>query len=534
MKIATTNIPARHPELDAAIGLLRTGKLTEAKSMVEGFRKRNPMDFTGMHVLADIGIKLGRFDEAAQLLGRCLQQAPDFHQLREKYAIVLLQQNEAEQALVETEKLLSHEPDNPGFVTMKGTILARIGDHAGAIDTYERVLKDHPNLVRAQFNYGHSLKTVGRLDEAIQAYRKCIEVGEGIGSGYWNLANLKTYTFSDADIALMRSSISSPEVGLKDRAHLAFALGKALEDCQEFDESFHFYNIGNATWRRGHPHNPRANEFNISRKIKLLDRDFFAARENFGSTRSDPIFILGLPRTGSTLLEQVLASHSQVQGTGELPDIMMMARNLGKKSGQSPEMKYLDALARLTPEQCRELGEDYLRTTQSWRNGPACFVDKMPNNFQHIELIHMILPNAKIIDVRRHPMACGFSCFKQLFASGQTFSYDLKDIGRYYRAYVILMDHWERVLPGRVLRVQYEDMVADTENQVRRVLDYCGLEFEASCLRFYETKRDVLTPSAEQVRQPVYTQGLEQWRNYEAHLGPLKEALGTVLDRAGL
>lgn len=526
-----TNIPARNPELDAAIGLLRTGKLTEAKSMVQAFLKRHPMDFFGMHILADVGIKLGQFDDAAPLLERCLQQAPDFHQLREKYAFVLLQQNNAGQASVEIDKVLSQDPDNPGFLTMKGTILARSGNHAAAIEIFERVLKDHAHLVRAQINYGHSLKTVGRLDAAIQAYRKCIELGQGIGVGYWNLANLKTYKLSDADITLLRSRIATGEGVPKDQAHTAFALGKALEDQQQFDESFHFYNIGNAIWRRSHPHNFRANEFNIARKIKILDKDFFASRGNFGSTKADPIFIVGLPRAGSTLLEQILASHSQVDGTGELPDIMSMAKNLGQKSGYNPELKYLDVLTRLTPEQCRELGEDYIRTTRNWRSGSACFIDKMPNNFQHIELIHMILPNAKIIDVRRHPMACGFSGFKQLFASGQTFSYDLKDIGRYYRAYVILMDHWERALPGRVLRVQYEDIVTDTENQIRRVLDYCNLDFERACLRFYETKRDVLTPSAEQVRQPIYTQGLEQWRNFEAHLGPLKEALGTVLDR---
>jgi tetratricopeptide (TPR) repeat protein len=380
-------------------------------------------------------------------------------------------------------------------------------------------------------NYGHTLKTVGRIEDSISAYRKCIELSPGIGEAYWSLANLKTFRFNDDDIALMRSQVTTEGGDPDDQAHIAFALGNALEDRGDFDESFHFYQRGNAIRRINHRHNAKVNVFNTARQIKTLDADFFAARQGVGCPAQDPIFIVGLPRAGSTLLEQILASHSQVEGTAELTDIITISRKLAQKSRKSPAGKYPEILAELPAERFEELGRSYLETTRIQRGDTPMFIDKMPNNFQHIGLIHLILPNAKVIDARRHPMACCFSGFKQLFARGQAFTYSLEDIGRYYRDYVILMDHWDRVLPGRVHRVMYEDMVADTETQIRALLDYCGLPFEDSCLRFYETRRAIRTPSAEQVRQPIYTQGLEQWRHFERHLGPLKEALGPVLER---
>ena len=414
---------------------------------------------------------------------------------------------------------------------LKGTILVRMGNHAEALEIYERVLKNYPNQARAQMNYGHTLKTVGRLEDSIAAYRKCVELSPGIGEAYWSLANLKTFRFSDEDIELMRSQVTSEGGDPEDQAHIAFALGKALEDRGDYDESFRYYKRGNAIRSVNHRHNAKINVFNTARQIKTLDAEFFEARRGVGCPAPDPIFIVGLPRAGSTLLEQILASHSQVEGTAELTDIITISRKLGERSRKNPAGKYPEILAELPPERFRELGESYLETTRIQRGDTPFFIDKMPNNFQHIGLIHLILPNAKIIDARRHPMACCFSGYKQLFARGQTFTYSLDDLGRYYRDYVILMEHWDRVLPGRVHRVQYEEMVADTENQIRALLDYCGLPFEESCLRFYETRRAIRTPSAEQVRQPIYTQGLEQWRHYEKHLGPLKEALGPVLER---
>jgi tetratricopeptide (TPR) repeat protein len=379
--------------------------------------------------------------------------------------------------------------------------------------------------------YGHTLKTVGKLDDAISAYRKSIELSPSIGESYWSLANLKTFRFTDDDIANMREQFRPESGDPDDQGHLAFALGKAFEDRKDFDQSFEFYEQGNLIRGRRHRHDVKKNILDTARQIKTLDTEFFATRKGVGCATTDPIFVVGLPRSGSTLVEQILASHSQVQGTSELPDIIAISRKLGSKSRQNPAGEYPEILAELMPQQFKELGESYIDTTRVQRKDIQYFIDKMPNNFRHVGLIHLILPNAKIIDARRHPMGACFSGFKQLFATGQTFTYDLTGIGYYYRDYIKLMDHWDKVLPGRVHRVQYEDMVNDTETQIRDLLDYCGLEFEEQCLRFYETKRAVRTPSSEQVRQPVYKHGLEQWRNYEAHLDPLKEALGPVLER---
>jgi tetratricopeptide (TPR) repeat protein len=375
-------------------------------------------------------------------------------------------------------------------------------------------------------SYGHTLKTVGRLEESIEAYRKCIRLSPEVGEAYWSLANLKTFRFSDEDIDNMRQQVTSEGGDADDQSHLAFALGKALEDRGDYDESFHFYRRGNAIRRIEHRHNPQVNVLDSVRQVRTFDKTFFEQREGWGCHSAEPIFVVGLPRAGSTLLEQILASHSQVEGTTELQDIIAISRKLGGRSRQNPAGKYPEILAQMSAEEFRELGESYLETTRIQRTGSPFFIDKMPNNFRHIGLIHLILPNSKIIDARRHPMGGCFSGFKQLFAHGQTFTYGLEDIGKYYRDYVRLMDHWDAVLPGRVHRVQYEDMVSDTENQIRALLDYCGLEFEEQCLRFYETERAVRTPSSEQVRKPIYKEGMEQWRNYEAHLGPLKEALG--------
>jgi tetratricopeptide (TPR) repeat protein len=521
----------RHPELIEAVELLRAGKLAKAERIAREFLKREPANVSAIRILADIGVKLGQFQDARRLLERCLELAPDFHLARHNYANVLVRLQRLEDADAEAERLLAVEPGNPNFRVLKALVLVRMGRHEEALGIYEEVLGHYPKQARAQMSYGHALKTVGRLDEAIAAYRKCVELSPEVGEAYWSLANLKTFRFSDDDIGQMRAQVTTEGGDPDDQSHVAFALGKALEDRNEFEESFHFYRRGNAIRGVNHRFNAKINVFNTARQIRVFTPEFLESLEGVGCPAPDPIFVVGLPRAGSTLLEQILASHSQVEGTTELTDIIAISRRLADKSRQNPAGKYPEILAQLPPERFRELGEGYIESTRIQRHETPFFIDKMPNNFQHIGLIHLILPNARIIDARRHPMACCFSGFKQLFARGQTFTYSLEDIGRYYRDYVILMDHWDRVLPGRVLRVEYEDMVADTENQIRRLLDYCGLEFEESCLRFYETKRAIRTPSAEQVRQPIYTQGLEQWRHYEPWLGPLKEALGPVLER---
>ncbi len=520
-----------HPELIEAADHLRTNKLGKSEHLIRDVLKKDPGDVNAIRMLAEIGIKTGKLDDAQNLLERCLELAPDFHLARHTYAGLLMRRNYLEKSATEIDRLLTLEPENPAYLILKGAILSRKGDHLPSIQIYEKLFENYPYHASAQMFYGHTLKTVGKTDEAVVAYRKAIDLGPSIGEAYWSLANLKTFEFTDEDITTMRERFL-PETGDPDeQGHLAFALGKAFEDRENFDQSFQYYEQGNSIRARRHRHDIKINILDTARQIKTLDAEFFATREKFGFTAADPIFVIGLPRSGSTLVEQILASHSQVQGTSELPDIIAISRKLGGVSRKEPAGKYPEILPDLTQDQCNELGESYIDTTRVQRTDTPYFIDKMPNNFRHIGLIHLILPNAKIIDARRHPMAACFSGYKQLFASGQTFTYDLKGIGYYYRDYMKLMDHWDEVLPGRVHRVQYEDMVNDTETQIRRLLEYCGLEFEEQCLRFYETERAVRTPSSEQVRQPVYTHGLEQWRNFEAHLDPLKEALGPLLER---
>ncbi len=521
----------RFPELAEAAELLRTGKLGKAELLVRAFVKQRPDDVNGLRMLADLAMKLSRYDDARVLLERCLELAADFHLARHNYAVVLTRQNRLDDALQQIERLLAIDPGNANYQLLKGTILVQSGDHQPALEIYERVLKFYPNQARAQMNFGHTLKTVGRVDESIAAYQRCIKNNPAIGEAWWSLANLKTYRFSVDEIALMQSQVVGEGGDPDDQAHIAFALGKAFEDKGDFEQSFKYYLRGNEIRKIHHRHNVKINVFNTARQIKALTKEFFAERQGWGCPDPDPIFIVGLPRSGSTLMEQILASHSQVEGTAELMDIIQISRRLGERSRENPASKYPEVLATLSEQQCRELGEQYLQTTRVQRGDRPFFIDKMPNNFQHVGLIHLILPNAKIIDARRNPMACCFSGFKQLFAKGQTYTYDLSGMGQFYRDYIILMDHWNAVLPDRVFLNQYEDMVEHTDDQVRRVLDYCGLPFEEPCLRFWETERAVRTPSAEQVRQPIYRSGLEQWRNFEPFLEPLKQALGPVMQR---
>ena len=520
-------LTTQHPELVEASKLLREGKQGKAEALVRDLLKQHPTDVTAIKMLADIGIKMGQRTEARDLLERCLELAPSFHAARHAYAMTLMRQQEPEAAIDEVEILMSQEPDNPNFLTLKAAILNKIGDQAGALEIYEKVLKNYPNQARAQMTYGHTLHAVGRLDESIDAYKTCIRLSPEVGEAYWSLANLKTFRFSDEDIDAMRAQVTTEGGDPDDQSHLAFSLGKALEDRKQYEEAFDFYKRGNAIRRISHRYNVKVNALDSVRQVRACPKELFEQRTGCGFQAPDPIFIVGLPRAGSTLLEQILASHSQVEGTAELADIGAISRKLGDKTRKNPAGKYPEILAELTEDEVRELGESYLETTRIQRKTDTpYFIDKLPNNFQHVGLIHLILPNSKIIDARRHPMGGCFSCFKQLFARGQTFTYGLEDIGKYYRDYVRLMDHWDATLPGRVHRVQYEEMVADTETQIRELLEYCQLDFEEQCLRFYETERSIRTPSAEQVRKPIYKEGMEQWRNFEAHLDPLKEALG--------
>jgi tetratricopeptide (TPR) repeat protein len=379
-------------------------------------------------------------------------------------------------------------------------------------------------------SYGHALATAGRQKDSIAAYRRCLALAPTLGEAYYSLANLKTFRFDEAELHTMRTRLASADITNEDRAHFHFAIGKALEDSGSYAESFDHYAQGNKLRAAVIGYDPEATTALMRRAKELLNKEFFAAREGFGTPAADPIFIVGLPRAGSTLIEQILASHSLVEGTMELPDILAMAAELGYKPGQAQDCAYPQVLAALSARQCRALGERYIEQTRIQRktNKPF-FIDKMPNNFQHIGLIRLALPNARIIDARRHPMACCFSGFKQYFARGQRFTYGLEAIGRYYRDYVELMAHFDAVIPGRIHRVIYENMVGDTEGEVRRLLAFCGLPFEAATLSFYANERAVRTASAQQVRQPIFREGIDQWRHYEPWLRPLRDTLGEVL-----
>jgi tetratricopeptide (TPR) repeat protein len=521
----------RDPALMQAGAALAANRIPDAEALLREHLTRLPTDVAAIRMFAELAARLGRHEDAEHLLARCLELAPGFHAARQHYALVLYRGNKPTEALAEVERLLQVDPHNPGYRNLHAVVLCRIGEYAPALEIYADILREYPTQTRILLSYGHALKTAGRQDEAIAAYRRCIALDPAFGEAWWSLANLKTFRFDADDLALMRRQLGNAALPTEHRFHLEFALGKALEDAADYAKSFVHYAQGNDLRRGTLYYNPGDNAARVRRIKRTYSREFFAERAGTGCQAPDPIFILGMPRAGSTLIEQILSSHSAVEGTMELPEIISITRDLRRQVDDAQSQPYHDALAALDPDALRELGEQYIERTRIHRKTDAPrFIDKMPNNFPHIGLIHLALPNAKIIDARRHPLACCFSNFKQHFARGQSFSYGLDDIGRYYRDYVELMAHFDDVLPGRVHRVIYERMVEDTETEVRRLLDYCGLPFEAQCLRFYENDRPVRTASSEQVRRPIYRDGVDQWRHYEPWLGPLEAALGPVLE----
>jgi tetratricopeptide (TPR) repeat protein len=525
VKLASLPVP-----VVTATSMFADGEVHEAERVVRQFLQTHVDDVEGMRLLARIGMKLDVLDDAEFLLESVLVLAPDYHPARYDYANVLLRRHQHAGALEEARKLLQVEPGNRAYRTTYGAACAGLGQHDAALVTFRELSADSPQAADLHLSIAHSLKTLGRQQESIDSYRKAAAVQPSYGDAYWSLANLKTYLFSDDELARMRGEECSPATSAVDRYHLCFALGKALEDRAEYSESFRYYRRGNEFKKRETPYRPDPIERVARLQESICSREFFDARRGAGCRSEDPIFIVGLPRAGSTLLEQILASHTRVEGTSELADIPRLVHRLQGRAPDEAKPRYPNVLAELEPEQFERFGAGYIADTQVYRAGKPFFIDKMPNNFRHIGLIHLILPNAKIIDARREPMACCFSNFKQLFASGQEFTYSIEDIARYYRTYVRLMRHWDAVLPGRILRVQHEELVNDLEGNVRRLLDFCGLEFEPACLEFYKTERSVRTASSEQVRRPIFKEGLDQWRNFEPWLRPLRAALGNLAD----
>jgi tetratricopeptide (TPR) repeat protein len=516
-------------ELFAVTNYIHEGRVLQAEHIARTFMLKNPRHVEGMRLLADIGTRMGVHEDADTLLETAIDLEPDNLQLRIDHIQVLRKRQKYEAALAQAERLLAFAPDNPMFRSLYAIECMQAGDYDRALAIFDDVLATLPDDLATLTSRGHALKTAGRTGEAITSYERAVDIYPLHGDAWYALANLKTYKFSDVQIDAMTKAASDPNLSYMGRVNISFALGKALEDRGGLDRAFEHYSEGNRLKKLRVRYTTGQMEAEFDSQKRHCTTELFETRPATGFADPAPIFIVGLPRAGSTLLEQILASHSQVDGTLELPNILSLAHRLRGRKQLSDRERYPRILHEMPNEDLKALGEDYIRNTAVHRHGAPFFTDKMPNNFRHIGLIHMILPNAKIIDARREPMACCFSGFKQLFAEGQEFSYSLEDIGQYYRGYIDLMAHWDEVLPGKVLRVQHEDVVVDLETQVRRILDHCNLPFEQACIDFHKTDRAVRTASSEQVRQPISRSGLNQWRKFEDHLAPLKKALGPAL-----
>jgi len=511
------------PELIRAADALCQGQLGSAERTLKDRLKRHPTDVAALRMLGETATRLGRNADAENLLRRCLELAPSFTAPRHNLAVVLYREGKAREAIPLLERLLADSPRDPNYRSLLAACLGATGEFDRAIDVYGAVIRELPGQPKIWMSYGHALRAAGRRDESVAAYHRSIALAPACGEAYWSLANLKTVPFTDGQVTAMRAALEQPDLGDDDRLHLHYALGRALEVAGDYQESFRHYAEG-ARIRRGQlRYSADETHAAVQRAKAVFTAAFFARHAGQGCGDPAPIFVLGLPRSGSTLIEQILSSHSAVEGTMELPDLAILARETG---GGTAAEAYPACLDELSPDTIAALGRNYIeRTSHQRKLGRAFFIDKMPNNWVHIGLIKLILPQAKIIDARRNPMAACFSAFKQHFARGQNFSYDLTELGRYYRDYVDLTAHFDASVPGAIHRVIYEDMVEHTEREIRALLAYCGLPFEAACLSFHETRRAVRTASSEQVRRPIFREGIGHWRHYEAWLGELKEAL---------
>jgi Flp pilus assembly protein TadD len=522
-------VSTRNPALLKAAQFMLASDLTGAERILQSILDARPEDIGAIRMMAEIAGRCGRYADAEKLLRRALELAPAFTAARANLATALYRQGRTAEALELLDALLDQEPENPSFQNLKAAALNRLGRYGEAIRLYEQVLAKAPDEAKVWMSYGDALKTVGRQQDGLAAYRRALELAPSLGEAWWSLANLKTVPFADSDVAAMDAALAG-ELKMENRIHLHFALGKALEERCDAAGAFAHYAEGNRLRHAMTGYDPDEVTSLVCRSRRLYRRDFFAAREGYGSSAPDPIFILGMPRSGSTLIEQILASHPLVEGTMELPDIPVLTARLGKRRRGDGEATYPEAVAALDAAACTALGEEYLERTRVQRKtARPFFIDKLPNNWLHTGFIHLILPRARIVDARRHPLDCCFSNFKQHFARGQGFSYSLEDMGRYYADYVELMAHFDAMLPGRVHRVLHERLVEDPEGEVRRLLDGLGLGFDPACLRFHENKRAVRTASSEQVRRPITREGVGRWRPFAPWLGPLEAALGPAL-----
>ena len=525
-------VSTRDPRLLAPAAALVENRIAVAEALLRDHLKKSPTDVAAIRMLAEVAARLGRLVDSENLLARCLELAPGFNAARHNYAVVLHRRNKETESLAEVERLLAVEPHNAGLRSLKAAILARLGSVDQAIDIYAGVLADYPRQAKVWMSYGHSLKTAGRQAECIDAYRKSIELSPGLGEAYWSLANLKTFRFSQPQVETMTAQLRRADLSNEDRLHFHFALGKAFEDAKRVCRVLRTLRDGQsapsggpALRRRRHDEPRPAQQGPIHRRSFLRSGPTRAHRRRIRFSWSA---CRGPVRRSSSRSWRATPPWKARWNCRTSSASPWNSADAGKSRMRRSTRKYSTSLG---ADELRALGDRYLRQTRIQRKTDApFFIDKLPNNWAHVGLIQLILPNARIIDARRHPLSCCFSAFKQHFARGQAFTYGLEDIGRYYRDYVDLMAHFDRVLPGRVHRVIYERMVDDTDAEVRRLLEYCGLPFEEACLRFYENDRAVRTASSEQVRRPIYRESVDQWRNYDTWLQPLRDALGPVLD----
>ncbi len=524
-------------ELRTVISYLAANRLGDAERLCRYFMQQNKTHIEGMRLMAEIATRTGVFDDAEFLLETVMELAPDHVEAEIQLAHVLLRRQRFHKAHKRVKAIYERNKTPSAQVqALYASVCFGVGENDEAIKTYQEMIRVSPNDPQLRVSLAHIYNATGESPKAVDLFKQAYGLKPDFGDAFWSLANTKSYRFTEEELAAMTDRVNAASTPQLDKTQMHFALGKAYEDSKDYDTAFSHYQEGNTLKRETSNHSKEQLDIRISTQLDVCTAELFERLKDVGHDAPDPIFILGLPRAGSTLLEQILASHSQVDGTMELHDILDLAKRLrGRDKASDPSPRYPRILGELPTERFAQFGQQFIEDTRAYRGSAPYFIDKMPNNFFHIGLIKLILPNAKVIDARRHPMACCFSGYKQLFGEGQEFSYGLEEIGNYYRQYVDLMNHWDEVLPGFVLRVQHEDVIADLEGQVRRILDFCGLAFEESCVEFHKTKRTVRTPSAEQVRQPINKSGVDQWCNFESHLDPLKHALGPeILEAYGI
>lgn len=520
---------SRYEEMTKAMALISKGQSVEAESIYRGILAKDPKNVDALRLLALLASRNGAIDQAISMLLKCTELAPDYAMAWDNLGKMYRQKEDYIKSIKCLQKATELRPEWPQGWAGLGTVYTRASLHEEGIQAYLKSISLKDNQPRVHLSLGHVYKTIGLQEESIKSYKKTIELDPQNGEAYWSLANLKTYRFTNKEVSEMLEQLKNKDLPDREKVHFQFSLGKSYEDEKKFKRSFDFYLRGNNLNRGRNTYDPKAIEAMVEREIRFFNNEFFKKRETWGARNNDPIFIVGLPRSGSTLIEQILASHSDVEGTMELPNMLNIARKLGNTSREGSN--YPEILDSISKSESVELGEQYIKETQRLRSKSPYFIDKMPNNFSHVGLINLILPNSKIIDARRNPMDTCFSCFKQLFARGQAFTYDLQEIGRYYLSYIRLMDHWQKVLPDKVYLVEYEKMISNQEEETKKLLKFCDLSFQENCLKFYENKRAVKTASSEQVRQPIYKRGINYWKNFEESLVDLKVSLQPIKQR---